>query len=106
MSWLTFARSSSPERYINRPVEPVVLSTIGLKTVVIRMGDVWHGLVQQWGQLRHQRIALEAELAAQRLESELLAERDDDEEKRRGWEHAELLRLRHADPDTQLNDGG
>lgn len=55
--------------------------------------------------IRAQIAALEAELAAQRLESELLAERDDDEEKRRGWEHAELLRLRHADLDTQLNDG-
>lgn len=60
---------------------------------------------QSAARIRAQIAALEAELAAQRLESELLAERDDDEQRRRGWEHAELLRLRHADSDTQLNDG-
>ena len=37
-----------PERYINRPVEPVVLSTVGLKTIVIRMGDVWHDTDPGW----------------------------------------------------------
>jgi hypothetical protein len=38
-------RGSLPESYIKRPVEPIVLSTIGLKAVVIRMGDVWHDTV-------------------------------------------------------------
>ena len=39
------ANSNVGARYIKRPVEPVVLSTIGLKAVVIRMGDVWHDTV-------------------------------------------------------------
>ena len=41
-------RGSLPERSIKRPVEPVVLSTIGLKIVVIRMGDVWHDTDPGW----------------------------------------------------------
>jgi circadian clock protein KaiC len=49
--------------------------------------------------------ALEAELEAQRVESEILSREDTDEQQRRGSEHAELLRLRHADADN-ASDGG
>ena len=51
--------------------------------------------------LRAQIAALEAELAAQRIESEQLVGQEQEELLRRGSEHAALLRLRHADPDTE-----
>jgi hypothetical protein len=38
-------RGSLPESRIGHPLEPVVLSTIGLKAVVIGMGDVRHDTV-------------------------------------------------------------
>jgi len=56
--------------------------------------------------LRAQIAALEAELAAQRVESELLVGQEQDELRRRGSDHAALLRLRHADADSeQAGDG-
>jgi hypothetical protein len=41
-------RGSLSESYIKRLVEPVALSTIGLKAVVIRAGDVWHDTDPGW----------------------------------------------------------
>ena len=54
--------------------------------------------------LRAQIAALQAELEAQHVEAELLAQQDQDEQQRRGSEHAALLRLRHADADTEHAD--
>jgi circadian clock protein KaiC len=56
--------------------------------------------------LRAQIAALEAELEAQRAESELLTDQEREERTRRGSDYAELLRLRHADADTQAADEG
>jgi circadian clock protein KaiC len=56
--------------------------------------------------LRAQIVALEAELEAQRAESELLTDQEREERTRRGSDYAELLRLRHADADTQAADEG
>ena len=55
---------------------------------------------QSEARLRAQIAALEAELAAQRADSELLVEQERDDQNRRGLEYAELLRLRRADADT------
>lgn len=54
--------------------------------------------------LRAQIAALEAELAAHHAEAELLSQQEREEQLRRGSEHAELLRLRHADPDTEQGE--
>jgi circadian clock protein KaiC len=51
--------------------------------------------------LQAQIAALEAELAAHRAESELLTDEEQEEQRRRGSDHAALLRLRHADADTE-----
>jgi circadian clock protein KaiC len=59
---------------------------------------------QEETRIRAQIAALEAELAANRVESTLLAEEDAAEQTHRRSDHAELLRLRHADPDT-ASDG-
>ena len=56
--------------------------------------------------LRAQIAALEAELDAQRVESEQLVDEEQAELRRRGSDHAELLRLRHADTDTEHRDDG
>jgi circadian clock protein KaiC len=56
--------------------------------------------------LRAQIAALEAELATQRIESELLVGEEQEELRRRGSEHAALLRLRHADADTEPASDG
>jgi circadian clock protein KaiC len=56
--------------------------------------------------LRAQIAALEAELASQHAESELLAQQEEEEQSRRGSEHAELLRRRHADNDTDGSGNG
>jgi circadian clock protein KaiC len=55
---------------------------------------------QDEARLRAQIAALEAELAAHRVEANLLAEEDAAEQTRRRSELAELLRRRHADLDT------
>jgi hypothetical protein len=41
-------RGSHPGRSIKRPLEPVALSTVGLKIVVIRTGDVRHDTDPGW----------------------------------------------------------
>ncbi|HTI62449.1 MAG TPA: circadian clock protein KaiC [Gemmatimonadaceae bacterium] len=50
--------------------------------------------------IRAQIAALEAELSAEELESELLAQHDEEARRRRDRDHSEILRLRHADVDT------
>jgi len=59
---------------------------------------------QEQARLRAQIAALEAELETHRAESELLTQEDSDEEHRRGTDHEALLRLRHADADTERVD--
>ena len=56
---------------------------------------------QEQARLRAQIAALEAELEAQRTESDLLSQQETEDQTRRGTEHEELLRLRHADADTE-----
>jgi len=59
---------------------------------------------QEQARIRAQIAALQAELEEQRAEADLLQQQDADEQNRRGNEHEELLRLRHADPDTEAVD--
>lgn len=59
---------------------------------------------QEGTRIRAQIAALEAELATHNVESELLAEEDAAEQSRRRNDYAELLRLRHADDDTQSTE--
>jgi circadian clock protein KaiC len=59
---------------------------------------------QEQARLRAQIAVLEAELEIQRSESELLSQEDHAEQDRRGSDHEALLRLRHADPDTERVD--
>ena len=56
--------------------------------------------------LRAQIAALEAELEAQRVEAELLVDEEQEEQRRRGTDRAEILRLRHADADTDAAGDG
>lgn len=56
---------------------------------------------QQQARIRAQIAALQAELEAQHAEAESLQQLDESEQNRRGSAHEELLRLRHADPDTE-----
>jgi circadian clock protein KaiC len=55
--------------------------------------------------LKAQIAALQAELESQRLESEMLSQEDSEAQNRRGGDHAELLRLRRADADTDSLGG-
>jgi circadian clock protein KaiC len=59
---------------------------------------------QSEARLRAQIAALESQLEAHHAEAELLAQLDEEEQQRRGSDHAELLRLRHADADTDHAD--
>jgi circadian clock protein KaiC len=59
---------------------------------------------QEQARIRAQIAALESELETQRGEADLLRQQDTDEQDRRGNEHEELLRRRHADPDTEAVD--
>ena len=54
---------------------------------------------QAQAKIRAQIAALQAELSAHELESELLAQQDEDARSRRDRERSEMLRLRHADAD-------
>lgn len=56
---------------------------------------------QAQARIRAQIAALQAELSAQELETELLSRQDDDARHRRHSEHSEMLRRRYADPDTE-----
>jgi circadian clock protein KaiC len=55
---------------------------------------------QEQARIRAQIAALTAELSAQELASELLAQQQDEMLRRRVREHSEMLRLRYADADT------
>ncbi|MFL5616265.1 MAG: circadian clock protein KaiC [Gemmatimonadaceae bacterium] len=55
--------------------------------------------------LKAQIAELQAELESQRLESEMLSQEDSEAQNRRGGDRAELLRLRHADADTDSSGG-
>jgi circadian clock protein KaiC len=59
---------------------------------------------QEEARIRAQIAVLEAELAAHHVERNLLVEEDAAEQTRRRSDHAELLRLRHADVDTEPNE--
>lgn len=60
---------------------------------------------QEQARIRAQITALEAELASHQVEIDGLSDEDATMLKRRRSDHAELLRLRHADDDTDLDDG-
>ena len=59
---------------------------------------------QEEARIRAQIAALEAELAAHHLETSALADEDAAEQTRRRSDLAELLRLRHADVDTERTE--
>jgi circadian clock protein KaiC len=59
---------------------------------------------QEEARIRAQIAVLEAELAAHHVERNLLVEEDAAEQTRRRSDHAELLRLRHADVDTEPSE--
>ena len=58
---------------------------------------------QAEARIRAQMAVLEAELEAQRLQTQLSAEQDVEEHNRRSSDRAEMLRRRHADADTETS---